>query len=150
MSVEENFWASQRSPSSWGLSIPHDHMVRTNASSTQVWRKGSGHTHFSRVPACKESHDMAGWTLLVVHMTTCHHTIWLVPYAIHLPRAYKLISPPSTGKSSSRMGKPMYPARICGYNDQNYQLPCRFSSPVVNRPSMASVSTMYKTLPTNS
>jgi hypothetical protein len=108
MSVQEKFLASQRSPSSWGLSFPHDHMVRTNASSTQVWRKGSVHTHFSRGPACKESHDMAGWTLSVVHVTTCRRTIWLVPYAIHLPRAYKLISPPSTVKSSSRMGKPMY------------------------------------------
>jgi ribonuclease HI len=150
MSVQEHFLARQRSPSSWGLSFPHNHMVRTNASFTQVWRKGRVHTHFRRGPICKERHDMAGWTLSVVHMTTCHRTIWPVPYEIHLPRAYKMISPPSTVKSSSRMGKTMYPARLCGFNDHDFHPPRRFISPDVSHPSMASVSTLHKTLPTYS
>jgi hypothetical protein len=150
MSVQENFLARQRSPSSWGLSFPQGHMVRTNASFTQVWQKGKVHTHIRRGPICKEHHDMAGWMLSVIHVTTFHRTIWPVPYEIHLPQVYKLISPPSTVKYSSRMGKMMYPARLCGFNDHEFQPPHRFNSPDVSHPSMASINTLHMTLPTYS
>jgi hypothetical protein len=152
MNLQEKILDNKRSSPPWGLSIPHDHMDMNNDNSTQVRKKGSILNLLSRGPprARKESHDMAGWTLSVIHVTTCHRTIWYFPYADSLPRAYKMISSPSSVKSPPRMGNMVYLTRLCGHDGHASHLPHRFSSPDVNHPSMAMLSTMYKTLPTNS